>query len=510
MSNKVIIFILLILISSMLFSAEKYAVLITGDYADSLRANYDGSWAIANGYDRDRPPMQEFWNDTFLMWEMLVIEKGYSDENVFVLFAGGLDYPNDPGAAPPAWWADRYNPRVLYPDFINPIDGHITDYAATITNVNNVFNGLANGTGELPQLQDDDFLFCWIFDHGCAVGQDAYIHLIDGGMSDYVFADLTDQISCQKKVFWMQQCQSGGFIDNLEGNDTYINTSCHYSTGCNSCDDETLSGDLAIENELIDGHQYTHGEFDFHLYSCTIGCSPAYYTHYPEYTGDPYTNADINVDGIISVDESRIWEATYESENAIPQYSDLGNIGTTTSLEYPNLVSGVLSQSTNLSGIIAITGDLTVTNNSTLTIEKGAIVYLKFRNQIEVQSGSILQVGDNVTFFGETTTISEEIPGNRIEIYGNVSFGTGVQFTVEDDEYWDGLYVYSTSALSLNSPTFGNCNLYSEKTDFIIQFGEFTNSVITHYGKDLEFYDTNLANSYVYANEPAGVQFAYT
>lgn len=38
------------------------------------------------------------------------------------------------------------------------------DYSATIASVNNVFNGLANGTGGFPQLQDDDFLFCWTFE----------------------------------------------------------------------------------------------------------------------------------------------------------------------------------------------------------------------------------------------------------------------------------------------------------------------------------------------------------
>ena len=225
MSYKVMILIGFILISSMLFGAEKYAVLITGDYADSSRANYNGSWAINNNLDRDRRAMQEFWNDTMLMWEMLVFEKGYSNDNVFILFAGGLDYPHDPDANCPAWWDDRYDPRVMHPDIIDPLDGHITDYSATIANVTNVFTGLANGSGGFPQLQEDDFLFCWTFDHGGG-GEDAYLRLIDGVISDTNFAALTDQINCQKKVFWMQQCHSGGFIDNLQGEDTIINTSC--------------------------------------------------------------------------------------------------------------------------------------------------------------------------------------------------------------------------------------------------------------------------------------------
>ncbi|MBC8527792.1 MAG: hypothetical protein ISS28_03500 [Candidatus Cloacimonetes bacterium] len=138
--------------------AEKYAVLITGDYADSARANYNGSWAIANNLDRDRRPMQEFWNDTFLMWEMLVFEKGYSDENVFVLFAGGMDYPIDPDANCPAWWDERYFPQQLYPELFPYPGDQITDYPADIANVNNVFTNLANTANE------DDFLFVWTFD----------------------------------------------------------------------------------------------------------------------------------------------------------------------------------------------------------------------------------------------------------------------------------------------------------------------------------------------------------
>jgi hypothetical protein len=158
MSYKMMILIGLILINSMLLGAEKYAVLITGDYADSARVNYNGSWAIANGLDRDRRPMQEFWNDTFLIWEMLVFEKGYSDINVFVLFAGGMDYTHDPDANCPYWWDERSSPHILYPE-LSPI----TDFPADIASVNNLFNGLANGTGGFPQLHEDDFLVVWTF-----------------------------------------------------------------------------------------------------------------------------------------------------------------------------------------------------------------------------------------------------------------------------------------------------------------------------------------------------------
>lgn len=153
MSKKMIILIGLILISSMLFGAEKYAVLITGDYADE-RGDFEGSWAISNNLDfTENDRMEEFWHDTFLMWEML-LDKGYSDNNIFVLFAGGQDFQ-------PQWILDgaRYVPSLH--GFQT-----MTDYAATRDTVEIVLEGLAYGNQQenIPQLQDDDLLFCWTFE----------------------------------------------------------------------------------------------------------------------------------------------------------------------------------------------------------------------------------------------------------------------------------------------------------------------------------------------------------
>lgn len=108
---------------------EKYAVLISGDLAES-------------GY-------YEFWYDVVLMREAL-INNGFQANNIYVLYADGNDFFD----------VDRPNPRYRP----NPA---ITNLAANIADVNTVFNGLANGTGGYPQLTDDDLLFIWTFDHGC-------------------------------------------------------------------------------------------------------------------------------------------------------------------------------------------------------------------------------------------------------------------------------------------------------------------------------------------------------
>ncbi len=66
--------------------AEYYAVLITGD-----TPGYDAigpkTWQTGS-----RPgPYDEFWSDTFVMWETLW-KYGWKDEDIFVLFGFGVDW----------------------------------------------------------------------------------------------------------------------------------------------------------------------------------------------------------------------------------------------------------------------------------------------------------------------------------------------------------------------------------------------------------------------------------
>ena len=71
---KKMIAILLIAITMTLFSAEKYAVLIAGDY------NPTDIWSAAEWNGGSGKPYTEFWNDTYLMWELLTQEKGFKPD----------------------------------------------------------------------------------------------------------------------------------------------------------------------------------------------------------------------------------------------------------------------------------------------------------------------------------------------------------------------------------------------------------------------------------------------
>jgi len=141
----------IMMICLVLFSTgqKKYAVLICGETPTNTRI---GCWnPPAPSGDED-----EFWNDTFLMWEML-IELGYADENIFVFFGmSNQDWSTSHHQFVP----DRYDANDKH-QYI----GEITDYQASESVIVDFFNSLANGNPQqgIPQLTENDFLLVWTF-----------------------------------------------------------------------------------------------------------------------------------------------------------------------------------------------------------------------------------------------------------------------------------------------------------------------------------------------------------
>jgi tetratricopeptide (TPR) repeat protein len=466
------------------FAAEKYAVLITGQAAD--HGDPTGSWALANP---GRTRHTEFWYDTAMLFNML-IRQGFEEDNIYVLYGEGLDY--DP-------------PDITMPAiYLHPLHGQITDYRADREHLEAVLTGLAEGNQELgiPQLNDDDFLFLWTFDHGgheSAGSSVVNLCLMDNVVIwDWEFAALLEQIDSQKKVVWMQQCFSGGFIDDLEAlhQPIVVNTASEYSTFAQGADDIPVN-----ENEVVDGVTYYHGEFNYHTYSSTNGASPSGLIHY---AGQPYTAADLNGDGVISVYESSVWAFERDTVPAVPQYGDFGNIGQTTSLQYPNLVFEDIDDNISLKGIVAITEDVSITNNSILTIQTGTKLYLINTSRLTVDGGSSIVIEDNVQIFGETATQFEntpqEIAGNRIIVNGSALVGNNVLFTALNNQSWDGLYLNGTGQSVLLNVTFENCNLFSTNGSLLVRDSNLDQSLVSCSGASMDFRNCNITGKMAFNN----------
>lgn len=128
-------FLIISALFTMLNAAEKYAVLITGEKAPHFNN-----------------PYAAFWNDTYLMWEMLYL-KGFDPKNIYVLYSDGVDGGEDQ----PSYISPRYFPANA--GFTTP-GYQITDYPATVGSIEEVTSILQGKSTE------NDFLFVWTFGHG--------------------------------------------------------------------------------------------------------------------------------------------------------------------------------------------------------------------------------------------------------------------------------------------------------------------------------------------------------
>jgi hypothetical protein len=127
----------------------------------------------------------------------------------------------------------------------------------------------------------------------------------------------------------MQQCFSGGFINDLHGDRTVILTACSDSQGAGPCLNLNPDGGDPLENEYYEPEDdyYTHGEFNYHVFNAARYETIAYFN----FLWEP----DLNLDGFTSIYEIKEWHFSREMRPETPQYSDDGGIGSTIFLDIP-------------------------------------------------------------------------------------------------------------------------------------------------------------------------------
>lgn len=249
--------------------SNKYAVLICGSTADT-------------GYD-------EFWNDTVWIYKTLRAA-GYTANNIYVLYGNGSDY----ASANPSYQSSE----------------KVTDFPAKKASVDMVFDGLKNGDAAngITKMTEFDTLFVWTFDHGGGWESPVCLCLMDGNVQDTYFASKLNAIPYSTRAIFMQQCFSGGFIDELKNSKTFISTAASGWETAHQADSE---------KELYNSKYYHHGEYNYYLISALAGKTP---------TGSAY-NADTNGDGIVSMLEAHNCVVNHENQPETPQKDDMGSIG---------------------------------------------------------------------------------------------------------------------------------------------------------------------------------------
>ncbi len=515
---KRIKFIVATLIMTLIFSIssnaqEKYAVLVCGNIPYYVPPG--GSWAQANPPE-DNNDLDEFWNDIYLYWKML-IENGYKNENIFVLFNGESVQDKD-------WSADfshdvskQYNPRKQYQPIIQ--DGNITDYAATESNLNMLLEGMATGNiSGITQLTEDDFLFVWTFGDGENLGNNSSrLLLMQGSITDQEFYNKIQDINCDKKVLLFQQCFSGSFANKFANEtDVYALSAASPSMEAHSVDKWFFDGiDYpgdpnpgtqynAYEEDIWltpsgENHEHTHGEFSLHIYNAFMGETPAESNEYEitGYSNPVLSEADVNNDNIISIDEADEWMMTYNSRFYStsgmsyddPQLNDPGNMGSTTSLKYPTIIHSNVSVSKTENGIIGIPVDVHILEGTTLTFS-GAAVYLDYYGDLYVDEGATLIIDDNVAV--------KSVNGLRkIIVNGEIQIGNAVSFIAEGDAQLQ-LKINNTDVdITFANCTFSSAGMFLYNNSTTITNSEFSSSGIYGFNGNFDISGSSFFNSFI-------------
>ncbi len=483
---KFLVLVNCLLLSQISFGQEKYAILICGANTDNPKLNGGAVWNN-NSSEFYR---EEFYYDTFLMWKML-LDKGFNSENIFVHFHEGADYNNIDPYISPVYWASSMQ--------LNSV----TDFPCKKNSIVNTFTDLAN------ELTQDDFLFVWTFGHGGPgpniPGDEVNLVLTSGGFDDDEFAAYMDQINAGKKVFWMQQCRGGGFYDELQAENTVFISASQSEEWAFVADNEDVLGNSVIEKEEWPyggmTRVYPHGEFNFHMYSSTMGESPSGNL---TYSGQPYTVADINNDNCISMFETYSFEENHESinkpEGEEPMHVDLGGISAYTSLRFPTLMFEDITITDSHRGIIGVTKDVRVMPGQTLTLYDKAKVHFINDAKITVEAGASLVIGDNVEFIMDDPHGTSDPSHSAIIVRGNISIGSNVKFSSQNGHNWKGLdFDTMTTSYSLQGIEFDHCGIYGSAR-LTVSNCTFDNAHVSLRSSTSSFSQCNFTNSSIYAN----------
>ncbi len=259
---------------------------------------------MTNNYER-------YWNDCSALYKVLKNYYGYSQDHIYVLMSDGTSPAND-----------RHLNNGLYDSSPLDLDGDgINDiqYAATHSNLENVFNILSN------VLTEEDNLFIFTTDHGGSSGnQHSYLYLWNEILHDYEFASYLNQLDAGIINVCMGQCYSGGFIDNITKDNVVVSTACRH-------DEVSYS-----MNSLL------YDEYVYYWISAVADETP---------DGTP-VNADTDQDGLVSMHEAFVYASYHDTANEHPQY---------------NSIPSVLGQSTyliNSLSNITISGSTNIDNNN--------------------------------------------------------------------------------------------------------------------------------------------------
>ncbi|MCK5050194.1 MAG: T9SS type A sorting domain-containing protein [Candidatus Cloacimonetes bacterium] len=392
------------------------------------------------------PYAQSLWGSSALTYTTLT-EYGFIDDNIFLHHQIG---------------------NSMYGADFNGDGNDDIDYWATYDMISSTFMNLAGDydpgnpqyNPDIPELQEDDKLFVFVYTHGrypSWYSQYASIMIPGLEYNAELFKNNVQNIDCQQITFFFQQCHSGGFVDILINDPLAAckNRVVHAACGLDEysfC--EIWETGIVIPNQPLE-HYYA--EMAYYWNSAFRGFFPGSLVH-PWTPGDavgegnltlhydengilmPEIHPDRNNDNVITLQEAYYYTDYHDttSPRQINSYGDLEGIYDPHPFfleHYPedlpvhpvdesnysllelycleDYYVGELTESQTIDGDFLIKGDLiigpevtlTIDNESTLKVDDDASVTLTGKSMVEILNASIFLLEPGSSLFGSEHTI---------------------------------------------------------------------------------------------------------
>lgn len=355
MKTIILTLITVIFLANVSFSQEHYAILIS---AGDVRTD-------------DLAYHSEYWYDLFLAYEDLIVNQGYTHENVFVFYGDGV--------------GDDFNSTYDMYNIISHGWSGIVDYDNSYATMNSEFLNIASKV-----TSEDNILIRWVCGHGSSSTQDDYYACINneqGSIVETIDEDdliaMIDQINNYKrrKIIWMT-CRSGCLVSGtqtLNNNRTTVITSSAWNENSRSFCPNCTNGSCNC--------------IDVSNVSCELNWVITSSLSRSDPMGNAY-NGDHDADNVISIED------LYQEASLSPVMSSTVQLGDSGSLSQKILIrEDLILENINLSTNHEYwTESITVRN---LNIQNNSDIIFKidenveFENDFQVELGGTFKVVDN-------------------------------------------------------------------------------------------------------------------
>ncbi len=255
-----------LLIKNSIVRSKSETKAIPGRASTKSMNSSTNDWAVIinGGVDKYNNAIR-YWNDCSWIYQVLRNDYGFIKSHIFPLISDGVN-PQD----------DHCTDGVHFGNSSLDLDNDGVDdvqYSASLYNLGVVFSYLANN------VQSGDNVFVYVIDHGGHDGSSSYICLWNTErLYPSTLATWANAINTGARLhFVLGQCNSGGFVSALSGNNRTVTTACG-----------------EYESSYAPSYD-SYDEFVYHWTNAMAGHNEA---------NNAVVNADNNTDGYVSFEEA--------------------------------------------------------------------------------------------------------------------------------------------------------------------------------------------------------------